>query len=107
MTDPIEGARGAMPGAGDVSIRTVLRLEDVARSVPDGRQRRMVLDGVDLEVGAGELVALMGPSGSGKTTLLRIAAGLDRPDRGMPVIDGEHLWVELTGAASAVVRLLP
>lgn len=73
--------------------RTVLRLIDVAQSVPDGRYRRMVLDGVDLAVGQGELVALMGPSGSGKTTLLRIAAGLDRPERGMPVIDGEHLWI--------------
>ena len=73
--------------------RTVLRLSDVAQSVPDGRRRRTLLDGVDLTVDAGELVALMGPSGSGKTTLLRIAAGLDRPERGMPVIDGEHLWV--------------
>ncbi|MBS1837390.1 MAG: ABC transporter ATP-binding protein [Actinobacteria bacterium] len=73
--------------------RTVLRLVDVAQSVPDGRYRRSVLDGVDLDVAEGELVVLMGPSGSGKTTLLRIAAGLDRPERGMPVINGEHLWV--------------
>lgn len=80
-------------GGGGESARAVLRLVDVVQSVPDGRYRRVVLDGVDLEVAAGELVVLMGPSGSGKTTLLRIAAGLDRPERGMPVIDGEHLWV--------------
>lgn len=97
-TEPIDDpdqADGETPGPADEASagRVVLRLVDVAQSVPDGRYRRMILDGVDLEVRAGELVVLMGPSGSGKTTLLRIAAGLDRPERGMPVIDGEHLWV--------------
>jgi len=43
---------------------------------------------VDLQVGEGELVALLGPSGSGKTTLLRIIAGLDFPDSGAVLLDG-------------------
>src|SRR5437868_11745946 len=48
------------------------------------------LDGVDLKIGNGELLALLGPSGSGKTTLLRIIAGLDWPDSGEVSFDGEN-----------------
>ncbi len=48
------------------------------------------LDGVDLKVANGELLALLGPSGSGKTTLLRIIAGLDWPDTGEVSFDGEN-----------------
>ena len=48
------------------------------------------LDGVDLKVADGELLALLGPSGSGKTTLLRIVAGLDWPDAGEVTFDGEN-----------------
>jgi len=48
------------------------------------------LDGVDLKVADGELLALLGPSGSGKTTLLRIIAGLDWPDAGEVTFDGEN-----------------
>ena len=44
--------------------------------------RTVVCDGIDLDIGSGELVALLGPSGSGKTSLLRIVAGLERPDAG-------------------------
>src|ERR1700751_614971 len=47
-----------------------------------------VLTGVDLEVPAGSLTAILGPSGSGKTTLLRVLAGLDRADAGTVSIGG-------------------
>jgi putative ABC transport system ATP-binding protein len=48
----------------------------------DGGSALTVLDGVDLDVREGEVVAILGPSGSGKTTLLGLLAGLDRPSEG-------------------------
>jgi iron complex transport system ATP-binding protein len=50
---------------------------------------RAVLDGVDLAVSSGELVAIVGPNGAGKSTLLRIIAGLLAPDRGQARVFGE------------------
>lgn len=47
------------------------------------------LDGVSLDIRSGELLALLGPSGSGKTTLLRAIAGLEQPDLGRILFDGE------------------
>ncbi|MGW1230501.1 ABC transporter ATP-binding protein [Streptomyces sp. NPDC001478] len=48
-------------------------------------------DGVDLEIGRGEFVALTGPSGSGKSTLLYLLGALDRPDAGTIDVDGERV----------------
>ncbi|PJJ72295.1 sulfonate transport system ATP-binding protein [Diaminobutyricimonas aerilata] len=67
-------------------------LRGVGRSFPgSGRSvaPRVVLRDVDLEIGAGEIVALLGPSGCGKSTLLRQVSGLDRPDSGSIAIDGD------------------
>src|SRR5277367_1837695 len=47
------------------------------------------LDDVSLDVESGALTALLGPSGSGKSTLLRIIAGLERPDTGEILLEGE------------------
>lgn len=52
-----------------------------------------ILKGIDLTVATGELVALLGPSGSGKTTLLRILAGLEWPEKGRLLVDGDD-WLE-------------
>ena len=59
------------------------RVSQVVRR--DGR----AIAGLDLEVGAGELLALLGPSGSGKTTLLRLVAGLETPTAGRILFGGE------------------
>jgi putative ABC transport system ATP-binding protein len=63
----------------------VLRLSGVVREYAGGVR---ALDGVDLHVRAGELVAVVGPSGSGKTTLLQIMGTLDRATAGDVAVDG-------------------
>lgn len=58
-----------------------------------------VLDGVDLTVGSGEVVAIIGPSGAGKSTLLRTINHLERVDTGIVAIDGELIGYERRGDA--------
>lgn len=67
--------------------QAVVRLTDVRKEYGDS----VALDGVSLEIHAGEAVAVMGPSGSGKSTLLSMVAGLDRPTSGSVVVHGEDL----------------
>lgn len=66
-------------------------LRGVSRSFPPalkGEAPRRVLDNINLDIAAGEIVALIGPSGCGKSTLLRQVCGLDAPDAGTILIDG-------------------
>jgi len=69
----------------------ILELKDVRKSFMQAGAEIKVLDGVDLSISRGELVALVGPSGSGKTTLLQIAGLLDKADSGKIFIKGEEL----------------
>jgi putative ABC transport system ATP-binding protein len=67
----------------------LIQLDDVTKRY--GGAGRAALDGIGLEVAAGEAVAIMGPSGSGKSTLLNVVAGLDRPTRGAVTVGGERV----------------
>jgi iron complex transport system ATP-binding protein len=68
----------------------MIRFEGVAFSY---RETEPVLSGVDLEIPAG-LTLLLGRNGCGKSTLLKMAAGVERPDRGRVEVDGHDLWVD-------------
>ena len=81
----------------------MIQAERLTRTIDTGTHRVEILRGIDLEVPAGQFVAIMGPSGSGKSTLLGLLAGLDTPSSGRIVLDG----VDITGLAEdklAVVR---
>ncbi len=70
---------------------SVLQARDVHKSFTQGPVVLEVLEGINLEVGSGERVAIVGASGSGKTTLLQILGGLDRPTAGAVVIAGRDM----------------
>ena len=72
-------------------MSAVLDARSLYRFFHAGDDETLALQGVSLEVAAGEIVAVTGPSGSGKSTLLNLLAGLDEPDGGTVRIDGERL----------------
>lgn len=68
----------------------IVETVDLTRVYGDGEEIR-ALDGVNLQIEAGELVTVMGPSGSGKSTLLNMIGALDRPTGGQVFVDGQDL----------------
>ena len=72
-------------------IGLLVRVHGVDKVFKRGSEIVHVLGGLDLEIPAGEFLALMGPSGSGKSTLLNLIGGLDRPSEGMIVVRGQRI----------------
>ena len=80
-----------------------IRMAGVGHEFGADGVRVRALDGIDLEVAPGELLAVMGPSGSGKSTLLSIAGGLERPTHGSVFINGVDM-ATMDAAHRAEVR---
>lgn len=70
----------------------VIEASGISRGFRQGPKRVEVLKNVDLQVPAGTSMAIVGASGAGKSTLLHILGGLDRPDEGKVMVDGQSLW---------------
>src|SRR5213594_2303794 len=68
-----------------------LEARGIVKSYPVGARPLAVLCDLDLQVEAGEMVAVVGASGVGKSTLLHVLGGLDRPDSGTVTLCGENL----------------
>lgn len=73
------------------SSNPLVKVQNVHKVYHRGSERIDVLQGVNLDIPAGDFLALMGPSGSGKTTLLNLLGGLDRPTEGALEVGAERI----------------
>jgi lipoprotein-releasing system ATP-binding protein len=78
--------------AAPTRTQTVLSVRGLVRRYKSGEGQLTVLNGVDLDIGAGEVVGLIGPSGSGKSSLLHAAGLLEKPNAGDVTIGGQDGW---------------
>lgn len=74
-----------------MSDKAVLSCRNLGKSYDEGPESVQVLSGLNLELHAGERIAIVGSSGSGKSTLLNLLGGLDRPSQGSVWLAGEEL----------------
>jgi len=77
--------------AAGAPARPMVSISRLAKSYRRGDQSVPVLFDISLEIPEGDFLALMGPSGSGKSTLLNLIAGIDKPDSGTLLVDGEDI----------------
>jgi putative ABC transport system ATP-binding protein len=77
--------------AAGAPARPIVRITHLAKGYRRGGQDVPVLFDISLEIPQGDFIALMGPSGSGKSTLLNLIAGIDKPDAGELIVDGEDI----------------
>lgn len=69
----------------------VLACHGLGKTYTDGANKIEVLSDINIEINAGEMVAIVGASGSGKSTLLHLLGGLDKPTKGQVVLKGENI----------------
>jgi putative ABC transport system ATP-binding protein len=69
----------------------LIELAGVEKVYRTGKLEYPALRGIDLAIGAGEMVAIVGPSGSGKTTIMNLVTGIDRPTSGTVTVDGRRV----------------
>src|SRR5438552_19018303 len=72
-------------------LQTLVQIENVTKVYKRDEFKVPVLNGITVEVGRGDFLALMGPSGSGKTTLLNLIAGIDRPTSGRILVEEKEI----------------
>jgi putative ABC transport system ATP-binding protein len=72
-------------------MQPIVQIRGLSKAYDEGGKRRPVLDGVNLEIEAGEVFVLLGKSGSGKSTLLNLMSGIDQPDDGQVMIAGTDI----------------
>ena len=103
--DPCEGARGSPCGGQPKLPHRSSSVRSIAKYYVRGDQVIPVLVDINLDVTAGDYVALMGPSGSGKTTLLNLIAGIDTADVGTILVAGDRHHAALPrGELAALAR---
>ena len=73
------GSNGSKSGNPNGSGKALIELRDVVKTYSTAAGEFIALNGVDLDIRAGEFVAITGKSGSGKTTLINVLTGIDRP----------------------------
>ena len=74
-----------------MSNENVLSCENLTKFFIDGQRKIQIFEGLNFSIEAGETVAIMGASGSGKSTLLHLLGGLDTPNAGEIIIQGQKL----------------
>ena len=84
-------------------MENIIQLNNVRKEFKKGENVVEVLNGVNLTLNQGELIAIIGPSGSGKTTLLQIIGLLDRPTKGDLFVKGEN-QIDLTDKSRSRLR---
>ena len=72
-------------------MKQLISLKNICRSYRNGEQELQVLKNINLEIGAGDFVAIMGPSGSGKSTLMNTIGMLDTPTSGEYYLEGQEV----------------